>query len=128
MAGYQQSHRFSKVLYSKITFVVLVVLVVFFSRSTWIILQKERESAQDAAQAEKQEADLESRQTVLSASIDRLSTPQGVEEDLREKYTIAKPGEKLFVILSPDSTTSTSSSQGQSAAASLWARLVSFFK
>lgn len=77
---------------------VLVVLAVLVSRSLWDIYLKSRVSGEKQAETEKKLNDLLARKAELEYDIGRLSTPLGVEQELRSKYNVVKPGEEAIVI------------------------------
>ena len=86
-------------------------------------------------QAQAQYAKLQSSQKQLSEEVTELSSPGGIEADLREKYHAVSPGESVAVIV--DSPSGGDSNAGQSVSAlnassavpikSWWQRLFDFF-
>ena len=52
-------------------------------------------------EAEIQLADLAKRRAQLETDIEKLKTPRGMEEALREQYRLAKTGEHLIIIVDP---------------------------
>ena len=42
---------------------------------------------------------LKAREDNLTAQVERLSTPEGIEESIREKFRVVKEGEGLIVIV-----------------------------
>ncbi|MBI2612442.1 hypothetical protein HYW59_01340 [Candidatus Kaiserbacteria bacterium] len=94
--------------------VALFVLVVFAAAGVWGVYQKEQESAERRAEAEAARTDLEERQGQLSADIERLESDRGLEEALREQYSLAERGEQLIVIVDTAATSieATSTSRG----------------
>lgn len=116
--------KWKRVLYSKWILFALVVCIGLLVHATWNIYQKERESAIGAVQSARELAQIESRQQKLQESVDRLQTPEGVEEQIRLKYGVAKPGENVIVI--QDSTTGVSTStQGGTG---WWNKFLGWFK
>lgn len=53
-------------------------------------------------QAEHQLQDLRTREEKLENDIARLQTDRGLEELLRDQYEVAKSGEKLLIIVEPE--------------------------
>lgn len=94
--------------------IALFVLVVFAASGVWGVYRKERESAERRADAEAERADLEEREGQLSADIERLESDRGLEETLREQYSLAERGEQLIVIVDSAATSieATSTSHG----------------
>ena len=101
MRGLQKKKTFKKLLYSKTFAFIILVILGFMVRATWSIYAKERESRQNAAVAKSELENLKTRDSALEEEVGRLSTPQGIEGELREKYTITQHGEELYVIVPP---------------------------
>lgn len=51
------------------------------------------------ARADRDLATLTEKEKNIRTEVDRLNTPAGIEEGLRESFRVAKPGEYLIVIL-----------------------------
>ncbi|MBX4198610.1 septum formation initiator family protein [Candidatus Parcubacteria bacterium] len=105
MREFQEKKRFKRILYSKGTIFVLVIAIVFFSRATWGVYKKEQESAANALQAENSLKRLEDRQKVLNDELTKLQTEEGVEEEIRSKYGVSKPGERVLIIVDDQKAT-----------------------
>lgn len=124
MVDFQQKKKIRKVIYSRITILVLFIVIIFLFKAVYDIFEKERISANDVAAVERDYKSLESRQNMLKSEIDKLNTKEGIEEEIRGKFSVAKPGETVVVIV--DSTSSTSTSAVNSSR-SLWQRFVDLF-
>ncbi len=107
MREFQNKKRYKKIFSSKISIVILVVLVGFFGRATYDVYKKERESASYVAVAETQLKKMTDRQETLNAEISRLQTQEGIEEEIRTKYNVSKPGENVLVIVDKDKPATT---------------------
>ena len=81
--------------------VVLLVIVAVGVRGVWGVYLKERESRQIRAEAEAKLNDLKQREAELRTDISVLRTDRGVEEELRERYDLAKDNEGVVVIVEP---------------------------
>jgi len=125
MVDFQQKKKIRKVIYSRVTIFVLFVAVIFLTRSVYDIFTKERISAENLAMTQKDYSALEARQTTLKSDISRLNTQGGVEEEIRSKFSVAKPGETVVMIVD---STSSSSTDSQGNKKSFWQRFVDFFK
>lgn len=82
--------------------IVLSVLFLFFLISLYrisILYKKERETQEKKNQAMGQLDSLKSREESLSKDIANLNTTEGVESVIREKYQVAKEGEKMVIIV-----------------------------
>lgn len=94
-----QETRVRKVLFTRIFMVILVILVVLLGRGVFNVYQMERESRERKGTAEKNLADLKSREALLEKNIAALNTPEGVEAALRSQFDVAKEGEGLIVVV-----------------------------
>ncbi len=79
--------------------VILALLVILGGLSVVRAFAKEREAAKLRNQYRKELSDMESRETELNRQIENLSTDRGLEEEIRERYRVAKPGEELVVVV-----------------------------
>jgi cell division protein FtsB len=127
MREFQDRQKNRRRLYSKTTIAILVILLILMARSTWNIYQKEQESQQNKLEANKELAVVQARHDLLQSQINRLQTPAGQEEEIRQKYQVAKPGEDMVVIID-STTTSTSTPVQQGVFSGLWSTFVGLFK
>lgn len=125
MQGLQQKNQWRKYVYSRASIIILIALVVLMAHGVWDVYQKERLSATDAAEAAANLKILQDRQSVLSADIAKLSTPEGTEEEIRSKYSVAKPGENLVIITSQNETTTPATTA--TTAESWWQKIIGVF-
>ncbi len=79
---------------------VLVLAAWTFYPALRVQYQESRERDRLAAEL----ADLKDRNDALSAQVERLKTPEGVEELARENLGMVKEGEHLYVVLDPEAT------------------------
>lgn len=78
---------------------VLVVAVIFLAKASWGVLQKERESRANAEEVQKELDALLERKALLQGETDKLSTEEGLEEAIREKFQVSKNGESVMVVV-----------------------------
>ena len=124
MLDFQQKRKVRAVMYHKATLIVLFLVVLLALHSVWTVYKKKTLSEQMEAVALKQTAALRERNSELEANIARLQTPTGVEQEIRSKFTVAKNGENMVVLVDGEtSTTSTDSKEP-----SFWQKLVGIFK
>ena len=90
-----------KLIGKRLLLILLFILVVVAISGVWKVYRKERESMSLRKEAEIQLADLSKRRAQLETDIERLKTPRGMEESLREQYRLAKTGEHLIIIVDP---------------------------
>jgi cell division protein FtsB len=109
MVDFQQKKNIRKVMYSRITIFIFFIIVIFLVREVYDIYKKERMSAKSVASVEDNYNDLKNRQNMLKSEIERLNTDKGIEEEIRSKFSVAKPGETVVVVIDNSSSTSTDS-------------------
>jgi cell division protein FtsB len=118
---------FRRFFYSPLGIVVACIIFVLIVRGAWSVHQKALIAQERLDQAQTELADLQHQQASLSASIGQLSTTQGIETALREKYHAVKPGEMVAVIIDdPHRNSSSSSSASSTPQISWWGRLLGF--
>lgn len=85
--------------YLPITLILLFLLLVFFIYKTVDLIRKEGQTAQKRELMEKEISSLNERKLSLENDILKLETEEGKEEIIREKYQVAKEGEKMVIIV-----------------------------
>ena len=88
-----------RVVYSKFSILVLLALFILASKAAFHVQEKYRDVDKKKERARRELTRLEERQEALAVEIERLGTRAGVEEEIREKFGLAKEGEKLVVII-----------------------------
>lgn len=101
MLEFQQKRRLRRILYSKVTLVLLFALLLLFGRSTFSLWEKQREAERGLSAMEGERAALELKGKSLAARIAALKTERGIEEAIREKFKVAKEGEGVVVVIDP---------------------------
>ena len=99
MREFEHKRKIRKILSSPLVLLPLAIILFFLIRGTWNIYLKNRDSGIELRLAEERLARLEERQSVLAAGIDRLSTESGIEGEIRDRFQMAKEGEKAVVIV-----------------------------
>jgi cell division protein FtsB len=100
--------------------VAFVILILFLAKGVYDIYGREQESAKLRSDAEQKMRDLEAQKANLSGEVEKLGSEAGVEEKIRSKFNVAKPGENVVLIVD-DATTTATSTPGFFA--SLWAKI-----
>lgn len=111
-------------MYHRITLFVLGFLVVSSLYSTFGVWQKKKESEEFRKVAEKKLSELQNRHDNLEKDIERLETPEGVEEEIRSKFSVAKKGENVVVIVNDIAVDGSSSTEK----VSFWQKFLNLFK
>ncbi len=81
--------------------VLLLCLVVFgfLTKAAWSAYLEKRRSTETAETARSELQKLEERNTFISEELDKLSTEEGREAKLREKFGVGRPGEQVAIIV-----------------------------
>ena len=99
--------------------VVGVRLVGIYTES--LSASKEEETANHELQA------LENKKIKLETEVKRLSADQGIEEELRKRFGMAKPGEEMLIIINNNAKGS-SSGQIVKSSGGFWQNFLAFIK
>lgn len=102
MFDFHEKRKIRQILYSKAVFALLTILtalllIAVYNRFT--VAQETKEKL------EERRADLEALETraeVLNAKVDHLEEERGIEEELRNRFNVAKEGEQVVVIIDQD--------------------------
>jgi cell division protein FtsB len=78
---------------------VLVVLALLLGVSTWRVYSKMALAKAERVEAEVERDQLVKRTTELGAALDALGTDRGIEEEIRARYPLVKPGEVEIVLV-----------------------------
>lgn len=100
--------KFRKRIYSLPALLLLSLLTVVLIRAGYSIWMTERESAKEVDILREEVSILAKREGFLKGSIDKLNTDEGVEEEIKSKFNVARPGERVAVIVDPLETEATS--------------------
>lgn len=96
-------------LYSWPVLIILFLVIVSLSRSVWEVYQSERVAREKKLEAEVERDKALSRKNELTAEVNRLMTDRGLEEEIRKKFSVAKPDEHVIVVVDPPKATTTAS-------------------
>ncbi|KND48813.1 MAG: hypothetical protein AB200_00025 [Parcubacteria bacterium C7867-005] len=99
MKELQEKQRIKKRLYSTPGLVVLLIVAFFMIRGAYGVIVKERESSKYVEDLEKKIGSLSQRQEDLRDGIGRLETEEGIETEIKEKFSVSKPGERVVVVV-----------------------------
>ncbi|MEI8338047.1 MAG: septum formation initiator family protein [bacterium] len=109
MREFKDKRKRKEKLYSFWSVATLFIVLVFLANGVWNIYQKENESSTLDSDSKTKLNSLSSQADQLTANINKLSTDAGIDEELRLKYGVVKPGEEMIVVV-PDNSATTSTS------------------
>ena len=101
MYRFEQRRDPTRLMWRRLWTIVLLIIVAIAARGVWGVYKKAQESHQLRVEAEAKLSDLKQREAELQSDISVLRTDRGVEEELRERYDLAKDHEGVVVIVDP---------------------------
>ena len=103
---------------------LLGALTTVAARAAWAMYGKFTEAAAADAQSKAELQSLEQQEAQMSAAVSSLSTPRGVEAQVRERYGVEKPGEGVIEILQPSATSSAAAAVPLNFFSKVWQTIV----
>lgn len=103
MKKFQEKQIIKSRLYSPITIIFLFIVLLFAVNGSKNIWLKYFESKENATQTYRKLEELEARKKGLEEQTERLKSEEGIEEEVREKFNVLRPGEKVLVIKEEES-------------------------
>lgn len=99
MEDFQRIKKIRKRIYSRTTFLVLCIITILIVKGTLGVIKKQKESEDDLLRARLYLKSLEKREAELSSSMSYLKTSQGVEREVRDKFSVARDGEEVILVI-----------------------------
>ncbi|HEY0220752.1 MAG TPA: septum formation initiator family protein [Candidatus Paceibacterota bacterium] len=124
MLDIQQKRKLRGVIYNKFSLIGLGLLVVFFIHSTWGVYQKKEESKRLVETSEENLNKLREREKDISSKINYLDTQDGLEEEIRSKFSVAKENESMVVVVQGNEKVATTTSEKMT----FWQKIKNFFR
>ena len=103
MREFQEKRKFKKIIYSGWLQIFLGVVLSALVFSTVKVYKKSQISAKRSGEIKEEMAKLEKRNAELAAEAARLESESGKEGEIRKRFDVAKPGEKILVIIDKNS-------------------------
>ncbi len=98
MLNFQGKKKFSDLVYSKLGLLILFVILIIFTRGTWEMYVKERETGEKLEDLSAEFDLLTERRDTRLAEVEKLDSPEGVEDELRRLLPIVREGERVIII------------------------------
>ncbi len=102
MLPFQERKNFRKFLYSRTNILVLLILLVLTGRGAWNVHEKAVIARSERDQSQRELVEVTDRKSTLEVSLRRLTSEQGLEDELRQKFAVAREGEEVVVIVDED--------------------------
>jgi len=125
---FQEKRKIKKILYSKVTILLLFVASVFLAVSDYKVYVKSRQARELNQAANMEEAGLREKIEGLEGDINHLGTQAGEEEEIRKKFNVKKPGERVLVVVERSNENDTSGAVAPSGILGrVWYRIKNLF-
>ncbi|MSR71273.1 MAG: hypothetical protein EXS50_01185 [Candidatus Taylorbacteria bacterium] len=125
MLEFKEKRKRRKILSSPWLTALLLIIFIFGIQAVWKIYQKEQMSRSNLEQANRELTRLKVRYDTLTSGVNRLKTPAGVEEEIRNKFSVIKEGEQVAIII--DSVTVATSTPIAPSPKSFWQKFLDLF-
>lgn len=99
MKEYQEKQKIRKIIYSNWSFAALFVILTALAFSTGKVYIKSRNAVLKNKEIRENLAALEGKQFELGSEIKQLQSESGAEKEIRKKFNMSKPGEKILMII-----------------------------
>ncbi|MFA7252879.1 MAG: septum formation initiator family protein [Candidatus Paceibacterota bacterium] len=125
MLEFQQKRQVKKILYSRTTLVVLGLIIILLINSVWGVYKKRAISKENLDKAQASLDNLQAREETLSNEIERLKSTAGVEEEIREKFGLVKPGEEVIIVVDAENKLTV---ENIAENRNFWQKMIEWFK
>jgi len=95
----RRRQKIKQALYSWPAIGVFLVLAILMAKGAIGLMMIERKSAYRVDKLEAEAQSLSVRRDELKGEIGRLGTEEGVMEEIRDKFSVARPGEHVAIIV-----------------------------
>jgi cell division protein FtsB len=112
MKKFEAKKQIKSRIYSRTTLIILLFVIILLVKGVFTLYLRNKESVEVRDGAQARLRDLERRRESLSLEIEKLNKNEGIEEEIREKFNVAKPGEKVVIIVPEEEVATTAPKQG----------------
>src|SRR5665811_1950081 len=103
MAEFQKKRNGkSNIWHSPLVLFILLCIVLLFMYNMIGLVEKVRDSTKKREVVQAQINDMNKSKISLESNISKLQNDAGIEQTIRDKYQLVKPGEKMVVIVDPN--------------------------
>ncbi len=115
-----QYKRLKELFFSWPMAILLGVLVVVVGVAAWNMYQTYENTEETVQRLENERQELSGRLEAAQSAAAQVSTNRGLREEIRDKFSVAKPGERVIVLNEQDRDAATTSKQED---AGFWQRI-----
>ncbi len=98
----QRTIRTARQLLMWVGIAALALLLIGTLKGAWTVYQSLSRASTERVNAEAEHVRLIERRDSLEKSIQSLATARGVEEEIRSRYPLVRPGEEEFILVGVD--------------------------
>ena len=124
----RERQRMRRFLYSWLSLGILAIVTFFLVKGAFGIITIERESAARVRELESEAAALALREGELKDEIERLKTPEGVINAIKDKFSVTREGEYVAIIVDERLRASSSEKEGEGWFGNLWSGVKSLWE
>jgi hypothetical protein len=128
MLDFKEKRKLERVLFSRITIVILGVILAFLLSGVWGVYKKASIAYENKDRIARNLTDIQERKKSLLLDIGKLKSSRGVESEIRDKFGVVRDGEEVVVIVDPDPNKGQNGGQRAMSPRGLWQRFIGFFK
>lgn len=99
---------------SKLFLIFLGIVILAFLYSMFSFVGRMEETSKNRKIVEDKIAELEKSKEKLNSDIAKLKTEQGIEENIREKFGLAKEGENMILVVDDKNTSQAGQNENSS--------------
>ncbi len=99
MREFQEKRKIRGFLYSKKIVILLLLVTALLFFFTIKVYLKSKNALSKNEETKKELVELEKRKTELEKDVNRFQSESGLEEEVRKKFNVQKPGEKVLIIV-----------------------------
>lgn len=124
MLELKKRRRINRLIYSKGAIIGLLILVGILARGSYEVYKKKNQSEMDISHVTLELMEARAKEAALRKSIDELETARGKEAEIRDRFNVTLPGERVVVVIEgeEDNSANTSPKKG------VWGSVKSFLK
>jgi cell division protein FtsB len=84
---------------SPLACIIFIIVAILLTKSVLGLYSKAQLSVEARETSEKELGSIMERKAFVEAEISKLKTAPGMEEEIRRKFSVARPGEEVVVII-----------------------------
>ncbi|MBI4121024.1 MAG: septum formation initiator family protein [Parcubacteria group bacterium] len=128
MRSIQKKQRFLRLLYSRLSLGVLLLVFLMGLSAVWNVYGKYKDAAEDRFRSKEALAGVEQRIETLKEDVERLKTEEGIEQEFRTTFGFVKRGEGVIVIVDEEGEAGVVKGAGRGFWSNVWEGLKSILR